>query len=119
MTGGQLSLVGTSTRRRHGYQRGRVEARLVELRADGRPLDTGRASVIRDLADAVDRERARIVDEPGYSSGTLGRLLVELAALWDRWDRATAPPDDVDDLEDDGLDAATADAVAAAVEALG
>ena len=102
----QLPLGGTSTRRRYGYMRGRVEARLVELRADGRALDTGRASVLRDLADAVDRERARLRTVPDASTGTLGRLLVELAELLDRWDVIPGHEldDDVDELDDEPLD---------------
>ena len=82
--------------------RGRVEARLRELRDDGRALDTGRASVLRDLSDAVDRERTRLRDVPDASTGTLGRLLVELAELLDRWDVVPGHElDDLDDLVDD------------------
>lgn len=92
----QLPLQGTATRRRHGYMRGRVEHRIKQLRADGRPLDDGRASVLRDLADAVDRERARLAATPDLSAGTLGRLLAETADLLDRWDRAPQPSVDVD-----------------------
>lgn len=74
--------------------RGRVEHRLQQLRHEDRPLDDGRASVLRDLADAVDRERARLCDDPTLSAGTLGRLITALGDLLDRWDRATGPLDD-------------------------
>lgn len=86
----QLRISGTTTRRRHGYMRGRIERRIRQLRDDDRALDDGRASVLRDLADAVDRERARLAGEPALSSGTHGRLLTAIADLLDRWDPATA-----------------------------
>lgn len=103
----QLRLGGTAARRRHGYMRGRIEHRLRQLREEDRPLDAGRASVLRDLADAVDRERARLTDDPALSAGTLGRLLAATADLLDRWDRATGPLDDDElggDLPPDLLD---------------
>lgn len=96
----QLRLGGTSSRRRHGYMRGRLEHRLQQLRQEDRALDDGRASVLRDLADTVDRERARLADDPTVSAGTLGRLLTSLADLLDRWDRASAVIDD-DELAGD------------------
>ena len=93
-----MALGGTSVRRRRGYMEGRIEKRLAEMRADGRALDTGRASVLRRLSIRIDREEARLADVPEASNGTLSRMLALLGELLDKWDVTV---DQVDD--DDGM----------------